>query len=342
MTPHRSATQRPSLRAHLAATALAALASFAPQPVGAEDAPPCIARASLSAARAYVGEQIEHRLRLLRRTDVSATSWLEAPVFQGFRVELLPGGFESERETIGGQHYVVYQERRALFALESGRLEISAARIECRVHSVGPFAGESIAVAVPGATLEIAPLPDPPPGFGDLVGRVDATLHAEPREIALGGSVHVVASLAGEGNLWDAAPPFSSQDAPQGAELFAEPPELELTPGPRLRLRRTFVYDLVPRRPGLLALGPWIVPYFDPATGRYTEARSAAAAVLVADAAPRASGAEPAPGEPTGRRSGRALAWLGALVAVPLALWLAARALRRRRRPRPTPRDCAP
>jgi len=320
----------------LVGVAGAVLVAIATASAAAEDAPPCVARVSLSASHAHVGEQIEHRLRLLRRTDVSATSWLEAPAFQGFRVEMLPGGFESARETIGGRHYVVYQERRALFALEAGHLEITPARIECRLHAVGAFAGTSVAVTVPGAAVEIAALPDPPPGFGGLVGPLAATLRAEPREIVLGGSVRVVASLLGEGNLWDAAPPFSTKDPPGGAELFAEPPELELAPGPRLRLRRTFVYDVVPRRSGVLALGPWVVPYFDPATGRYAEARSVATTVLVTEAAtpaPQVPADEPAREEPAAVSVPplrRGLLWLALVVATGLGVGLVWRGLRHR------------
>lgn len=324
-----------------AAFAVAVLVASAPAaaPARADAAPPCLARVTVSAAHARVGEQIEHRLRLLRRTDVSATSWLEAPEFRGFRVEMLPGGFEGSRETIGGRHYVVYQERRALFALEPGRLEITPARIECRLHAVGAFGGESVAVVVPGAVVEVAALPDPPPGFGGVVGPLVADLQVEPREIPLGGSVRVVASLVGEGNVWDAAPPFSAANAPGGAELFGEPPRLDLAPGPRLRLRRTFVYDVVPRHAGPLALGPWIVPYFDPASGRYAEARSAAATVLVADApaprsatdapvAPPASGAAAAgTARPTLRRM---LALLGVVAVLAAGLALLLRARRKR------------
>jgi len=263
----------------------------------ADAAPPCIARVTLSSTRAHVGEQIEHRLRLLRRTDVSATAWLEAPGFRGFRVEMLPGGFEGARETVGGRHYVVYQERRALFALEAGRLEITPAQIECRLHAVGAFRGESVAVAVPGVAIDVTALPDPPAGFAGVVGPLAADLQVEPSAVALGGSVRVVAMLVGEGNLWDAEPPFAATGPPGGAEIFSEPPRLDLAPGPRLLLRRTFVYDVVPRRPGPLVLGPWIVPYFDLASGRYLEARSAARTVQVADA-PVPGATLPAPPPP--------------------------------------------
>lgn len=287
MTPGR-ATPRGQRRRGLALATALVPSLVGAAPARAEATPPCFARVSLSTARAYVGQQIEHHLRLLRRTDVSATAWLEAPVFQGFRVETLPGGFASERETIGDRYYIVYEERRALFALEPGRLTISPARIECRLHAVGSFAGESVAVPVPGASVDVAALPRPPPGFTGLVGPVAAELRVEPREIALGASVRAVATVVGEGNLWEAAPPFSASEPPDDAELFVEPPRLELVPGARLQLRRTFVYDVVPRRSGLLALGPWAVPYFDPASGRYAAARTDAPTVLVAEApAPR-------------------------------------------------------
>jgi hypothetical protein len=276
-------------RAAAVAAALLVLAAGEARP----DAPPCLVEVSLSATRAFVGEQIEHRLRVLRRTDVSFTSWLEAPEFRGFRVEMMAGGFEPERQTIDGRSYVVYQERRALFGLEPGRLAISPARIECRLSSLGAFARESVPADVPGAELEVAPLPAAgrPEGFSGLVGPVTATLDVVPHEIALGRSIHVVATLVGEGNLWDAAPPFDAKAGIADAEVFAETPTLELAPGARLRLRRTFVYDVVPRQAGVLELGPWTVPYFDASTGAFAVAQSGAVAVTVREAPPPASAA---------------------------------------------------
>jgi hypothetical protein len=268
-----SAPLRALLAAGLAAAALR---------VGAET-PTCVASAQVSPGRPFVGQQILYVLSVRARADVSGVEWDEPPAFPALRTESLPA------EEVPGAAADLRQERRALFAELPGALEIPAARLACRTGA----AREPAQVAP--LALQVRPLPEAgrPQGFAGLVGPLSLTRRFEPAELALGESLHLLVRLEGGGNLWDAPDPYPNDAAFGGAEVFRQPPETQLERGRALRVRRLYRYDVVPRAAGRLGIPEIRVAWFDPATGRYTEARAPAAEVAVAPA--HLSGPPPSP-----------------------------------------------
>lgn len=238
--------------------------------------------------RAFVGEQQVYRARVLRREEVREVRWLRAPSFPSLRSEWLPGRTTDPRIAGIGDAFLVSEDRRALFPVRAGAIEIPPAVLGCRLAS-----GAELEVAAAGAALVAVPLPEAgrPAGFAGVVGPVQVRAHVSTRHPRLGETLRLAVVLVGEGNLWAAAPPLD----PAGPDLDAYPqaPELQLEPGERLRVRRTFVWELVPRRAGRLALPAPRVPWFDPATGRYAVAEGPALHVAVRPAAAR-----PRPGPP--------------------------------------------
>ncbi|MEE9607295.1 MAG: BatD family protein [Myxococcota bacterium] len=289
-------TSRLLASAWLAVMASAALARVA----GA--APPCATRVSFDPERGWVGQQVVYRVSILSREDVGAVEWADPPLFPGFRVERLPGNPDAGRERSGGASYRVREERRALFAERAGRFRVGGARLRCRVAGEP----EPFTVSVPGRFLQIAALPEAgrPADFTGLVGAVGIHASVEPRAVRLGESVRVAYMLRGAGNLWDAAEPLPAGDALAGAEVFRRRPTLVLNRGPRLGAQRHFVYDVVPRQEGSLAIPAVRLAYFDPATGRYASASSPPVEVQVG--ARRALEPQPGRPEPAEPRGGAA------------------------------------
>jgi hypothetical protein len=288
--------------------------------------------------RAFVGQQVQYRLRILRRRDVGALEWQTPLSFPTFRVEGLPAMAGDDRVERGGETYLVFVERRALFPASAGRLVIPAAGLRCDSPD-----GSEIAL-IPALSLEVEALPEKgrPRDFGGLLGPVAVSATASPESLALGGSLHLSVMLQGDTNLWNAPSPRAALDRLADVEVFEHPPELARDQGRRLVLRRYFSFDLVPRAAGRLHLPEIRIPYFDPATRRYGEARAGLEPIVVTDAAPAAAqlarDLEPLrpPAEP---RSPAARLPLRALLALAAAAALVALAAERRRRVRAEPSD---
>ena len=244
--------------------------------------PLCRTAVEVEPDRAVVGQQVLYRLRIFRRRDVIELDWEQNLSFPGFRAEWLPGILRDESVDREGETYRVYEERRALFPVRSGALEIPAAGLYCAT------ADQQERVRIPAALVEVAALParSQPLGFSGLVGPVEAALTVTPRELALGETARISVVIQGPANVWDVDSPLSGAFSLSDAELFSRPRSLARDAGRRLILRRYFSYDLVPRREGTIRIPEIRVPYFDPHTRRFEQVSLRESEVSVTPAAP--------------------------------------------------------
>ena len=256
----------------MVAAALGLLLLLASSAATADAAAPCNARVSVEPERAFIGQLVHWRAEILRRSDVREVDWRRAPRFVGFRAEWLPGEALAEPIERDGGRWRASRERRALFPARTGRLEIPAASLDCD--------GERIEVA--GASLEVLPLPDVgrPPGFSGLVSPVRVTTRLVPERIALGQTAQLWILVRGGGNVWNTAPPLRENSLP-GVDVFAEPPTTDIDADRNFVARRTFRYRIVPRNPGRVGLPEVAVPWFDPETRTYQQARGPARTLVV-------------------------------------------------------------
>jgi hypothetical protein len=308
---------------------LAALAGL-PSAASAQT-PPCSADPDLEPVRAVVGQQVLYRVEIRSREDVDLVEWRRQPAFAEIRTERIPGGPQPEVVAADGTRLRVRVEQRALFGERAGRFVLRSAGLRCRLRG-----GARFEAPVAASVLELVepPAEERPPGYTGLVGPLSLQRTVSPERVVLGESVRIAVVLLGEGNLWDAPPPFAAS-AFADADLFARRPELRLERGSRLFVRRRFVYDVVPRHAGAFEVPGIEIPYFDPLRGRYAAATAAPTRV---DVAPRAADATSAPGaapRPPGRapESGATrapLPWALVVVGV-LAAGACLAVLRRRR-----------
>jgi len=287
------------------ALGVAALACvLAAPPAAAQEQAPCRAEVSLEPAQAFVGQQVVYRVRMLRRESVREVRWLRALSFPSLRAEWLPGRASDPRITGVGDAFLVSEDRRALFPVRAGTIEIPPASVGCRLAS-----GGELEVVVPGATLVATPLPDAgrPAGYAGVVGPVQVRAHLSRRRLALGETLGLAVVVAGEANVWAAAAPLDP--ALPDVDVYPRDPELQLEPGDTLRARRTFVWELVPRLTGRLVLPAPRVPWFDPASGAYAVATGPMLAVEVREAPPPAAGGAPSPAPVGSERRGARARW---------------------------------
>jgi hypothetical protein len=314
--------------------ALAALALLVAAPAGASEPPLCHAEVLLEPERAFVGQPVLHRVRIVQRHEVVDMRWETSLSFPAFRAERILGGAGPPERSATSE---TSEERRVLFPARAGRLALPAARIACE------SAGRVETAEVPAAELvaEEPPAAGRPAGWAGLIGPVEVSMYATPDRVALGESVSLSVTVQGETNVW--AAPVAFAFPPDVAELFERPSELARDMGRTLRLRGYRSFDLVPRRAGVLEIPELRVAWFDPATRRYAEARAPALTVEVSErrlAAPMEPAPDAAPVEQRppglGRLAAAALA-LGAMLGLGAGLWLGRR--RRPRRPGPALAD---
>lgn len=303
--------------------ALVALALLVGGPAGAAAEPPlCRAEVVLEPARAFVGQPVLHRVRIVQRHEVVDMRWETSLSFPAFRAErILGGGGPPERSATTE----TTEERRVLFPARAGRLALPAARIACestsRVETAEVPAAELIA--------EDPPVEGRPAGWAGLIGPVEVSVYATPDRVALGDSISLGVTVQGETNVW--AAPVAFAFPPDVAELFERPTELGRDMGRSLRLRGYRSFDLVPRRAGVLEIPELRVAWFDPGTHRYAETRAPAIRVEVSERS-LAAPAEAAPDAPTpaarpagpGRLAAAALA-LGGALGLGAGVWLGRR-----------------
>ena len=300
-------------------------------------APLCQATVEVEPDRAVVGQQILYRLRILRRRDVIEVDWERNPSFPGFRAEWLPGILREESVGPQGESYRVYEERRALFPVRPGTLEIPPAGLHCATQE------DQERVSIRAARVEVEALPAStrPPEFSGLVGRVEATLTATPREVALGETVQISLVVQGPANLWEVRSPLEGAFSLPDGELFSRPRSMARDVGRQLILRRYFSYELVPRRVGAIRIPEIRIPYFDPETRRFEQVVLRESALTVTPA-PAADAAPARTRSPAERQEDRArggglggLGLLAGLAAALAALGLGLRRLWRSRRASP-------
>ncbi|HEX5066415.1 MAG TPA: hypothetical protein VFY49_09890 [Myxococcota bacterium] len=238
--------------------------------------PGCRAEARVEPDNAVAGQQVLYRVRVMRPDDVVRVEWAEPPAFAHARAEALPPDPRGDvREE--GVLYHVHDELRALFAESSGRLSLGGAVLRC-VTSAGAVQD----LRVGAVSLEVRPFPENsrPPEFTGVVGPLWLHLVVTPERVALGETVRVALLARGGGNLWLLGSPLADS-ALRGADVFAQPPALELERGRELYVRQHFAWDVVPRKTGRLLIPRLRVSYFDPETGVYREAETQEVQVTV-------------------------------------------------------------
>lgn len=262
--------------ARLLVLALAASVSAATTVVAGEP-PPCFAVVSLDPDHAVVGEPVLYRVRVARRPDV-ISAVLDPPNFSALRAEWLLGRSDST-VTRDGVAYRIREEHIALVASAPALLTLGPAAVRCT--SLHEDARQTTRTEVPAVKLTIHPLPakGQPAAFAGLVGEPSLVVTITPRHVSLGETVRVAVLMRGHGNLWDARDPLPPLE---NAEVFRLRPVLRVDRGAKLSIARHFIYDVVPRKEGDLVVPEIVVPYFDPVTATYAQAKASGATVKVA------------------------------------------------------------
>lgn len=259
--------------------------------------PPCRVALSATSTRAIVGQQIVATFQIARRQpDATAPGaerieWIHAPSFGDFRSEQLPHGAELPAIDSGPSTWWVRDERHALFPTRTGSFVLDGFALRCFEPTVEGASPRTHRIKAAPLSIEVAHPPSAgrPVDFDGAVGPLMIQASAHPTELVLGQSVRVSIVVRGTGDLRSIGSPVSGADWTHPVDLFAEKPRLEREFGDRLFLRRTFRFDVVPKRAGLQTIPAFEIPYYDPDSGEYRRASTRPIDLQVSEPAVRGS-----------------------------------------------------
>ena len=179
-----------------------------------EAAPPepkLFLRAEATPKEPYVGQQVLYSLLLFTQADIGAVSPDKMPDFEGlWSVDIeQPVRPKSVMTEVQGERYGrVVLLQKALFPLRPGELKLDPveARLVAKIPDyswmgiVGSIDKE-YSLSSNAITLDVRPIPDPPPEFKGAVGDFSLDAELEPNEIAVGEAATLKLTLSGRGHV---------------------------------------------------------------------------------------------------------------------------------------------
>lgn len=297
----------------------------------AEDRPQIFLRAELTPASVVAGQQTTYTLWLYTQADIGAFQPTRLPDFKGFWVREVPQPEPLRPEWItekGERLGRVPMLRRALYPLSPGRFRLEPTEVDLvvRLADIGPFGSpfgrsETLHLRTEPVELEVRALPSPPPGFAGLVGEVAVSAKLDRSRLEVGEAATLTLRAVSRGHLQSLATP--ELRLPDGLKTF--PPQQradERLEGSGLLATREWNFVLVPTHPGMFALPPIEMTYFDPLAQSFRQATTESLPLEVvgpAAAAPpvglQATDRPPTPDDPatTGRSSAPGWVWLAGI-----------------------------
>ena len=263
-------------------------------------------RLQLPKKEVYVGEMLTGQLQVYVQSRVQGINGFQLTGFpaDGFTVGKMVQG-QKRQTQIGNSVYVIIPIDVALKAVKTGPLTIGPVTITMVLElpasnrqrdPFDPFSffnrteQKQVSIATDIAKLEAVPLPKEkvPGNFNGAIGRFTMTLSAGPTNVAAGDPITVKIQIAGHGSLDSLTLP----DQPAWHDFKTYPPTTKVETSDSLGLQgtKTFEQIVTPQNPGIKALPPVSLSFFDPDEKTYRTLTQPAVPLVV-----RPGGATPVP-----------------------------------------------
>ena len=260
-----------------------------PQPASQIDGTKLFARASVSNANPYQGEQVIITYKVYTQVPLSQVGIDKLPGNKGFWAEDLSAGKQIKQyeESLNGQRYQVAEIRKgALFAQESGKLTIEPldlnvlAMVQAPRRRTGtlldlfddPFFNMAQAVEYPLHTkplsVNVRKLPAGPDDFSGAVGSFSVKGGLNLDKVKANEAVSYRLTISGRGNLMLVTPP--TPQFPSSFEVYDPQIEDNITKGDNgVSGSRTYEWVLIPRSQGKYTIPAYRFVFFDPSSSQY-------------------------------------------------------------------------
>ncbi|HTX98645.1 MAG TPA: BatD family protein [Bacteroidota bacterium] len=263
----------------------------AAQDVNGQIADNLFVKAVVNRSRAIQGDQINLTFKLYTRLTVMNYAVEKTPTMTGFWGEDVetPKDIQLTTETINGKQYRVgIIKKMALFATQSGTLEISPMQVQTQIQvpaprSLDPFDaffrdpfGRTMNYTAQSEPLKITidPLPPGAPSdFKGAVGEFAMSTTLDKRTTRTNEPVSFKVTISGTGNIKLLEAP--ALELPSDFEQYSPKITDNINrQGDRISGNKVFEYLLIPRYPGLKIIKPLTFSYFDLAKREYVRLRS--------------------------------------------------------------------
>lgn len=260
-----------------------------PQPASQINDTKLFARASVSNANPYQGEQVIITYKVYTQVPLSQVGIDKLPGNKGFWAEDLSANQQIKQyeETYNGQQYRVAEIRKgALFAQESGRLTIEPldlnvlAMVQAQRRRTGtlldlfddPFFNMSQAVEYPlhtkPVTVNVRKLPAGPDDFCGAVGNFSVKGGLNLDKVKANEAVSYRLTISGRGNLMLITPP--TPQFPTSFEVYDPQIDDKISKGDNgVSGSRTYEWVLIPRSQGKYTIPAYRFVFFDPSSSQY-------------------------------------------------------------------------
>ena len=260
-----------------------------PQPASQIDGTKLFARASVSNANPYQGEQVIITYKVYTQVPLSQVGIDKLPGNKGFWAEDLSAGKQIKQyeESLNGQRYQVAEIRKgALFAQESGKLTIEPldlnvlAMVQAPRRRTGtlldlfddPFFNMAQAVEYPLHTkplsVNVRKLPAGPDDFSGAVGSFSVKGGLNLDKVKANEAVSYRLTISGRWNLMLVTPP--TPQFPSSFEVYDPQIEDNITKGDNgVSGSRTYEWVLIPRSQGKYTIPAYRFVFFDPSSSQY-------------------------------------------------------------------------
>ncbi len=267
---------------------------------GADSIKGVVLRQQLSSHEAFVGEQVALDVDLLTTINLYEPQFPDL-VYNGFLVKTITDNERGE-EILEGTPYERLRFRRALFAIDTGEIELAARTIQARIRvknpkrsssfpfdALSPFGSDFFDQFVNGGPLKdiqissnklhfrAVPLPQDTQNnsgrFSGIVGETTVAAEIDKPNVRAGDSVNLRVTVTSTGNL-SSLKKLGLRIHPQ-IQVYEEIPQTtEFQAGGLLVTRKVFVAALVPTLGGVFKLPAYQIRYFDPVRKEYRTAES--------------------------------------------------------------------
>ena len=278
------------------------------QPVQIDDKT-LFARASVSNAHPYQGEQVIITYKIYTQVPISQFAIDKLPGNRGFWAEDLSEGKQIKQyeETVGDRRYQVAEIRRgALFAQQSGKLSIDPLDLNVlaivqqqrqRTGSImdlfddaffNPRQAVERSLSTNRINIDARPLPTAPQDFSGAVGRFEVTGGSTTDKVRANEAITYRLTVSGTGNLMLINAPQLS--FPSVFEVYDPQIVDNIKKSDNgISGSRTFEWILIPRTKGEYSIPEFRFVYFDPSTGQYITRTIAAQDIEVERGDPNSS-----------------------------------------------------
>ncbi len=243
-------------------------------------------KTNISGQKIYFGQKVALAYELYTRYNIDGCSFTDKVSFNGFiSKEVSQNKLSSNIVNLGGTQYAKYEVKKVfLSSVKPGEYSIPAYHLQVNVNTDNSFFGNTQPVYVQTEPIKLTVMPLPqknkPADFSGIVGKLNVEAQYDKQKINAGDSLTLHVKASGNCNLDDLTK-IVKKGIPGFTVYETEKKFEENLDNNQYTAQKEFDVILVPEKSGDIKIAPIYIPYFNPQSGNYEEAKIPGAAITV-------------------------------------------------------------